>query len=192
MSVMELVFPGLASTLNVHPLFVHFPIALWATAVLFWGLALLRQQEELWRVGRWLLYLGSLGALAAVGTGLWAAGQMGHDSPGHDLVHNHRNWMLVASAVGLGAAAAAFVTRERATGRVRWLLLAILLIAGGLTVLGADRGALLVFRYGIGTQRELPPGIRLHEREGVGRSPEASAPSERRAGHGDDHGDHEH
>ena len=37
---MEVLFPGLSSALNVHPLFVHFPIVLWLTALLFWGLAL--------------------------------------------------------------------------------------------------------------------------------------------------------
>ncbi len=52
---MEVLFPGLSSALNVHPLFVHFPIVLWLTALLFWGLALWLEREVLWDVGRWLL-----------------------------------------------------------------------------------------------------------------------------------------
>ena len=32
---MDAVFPGLKGMLNYHPLFVHFPIALWTAALLF-------------------------------------------------------------------------------------------------------------------------------------------------------------
>jgi uncharacterized membrane protein len=162
-------------------MFVHFPIALWLSALLFWGLALFRAREDLWAAGRWLLYLGLVGALAAVGTGLWAADQMGHDAPGHDLVHTHRNWMLLTSAVGLVTTAAAFLTRGRATPRVRWLLFGMLLVTGGLTTLGADRGALLVFRYGVGTQVERPRSDPLQGHEDAGRPPE-----------GDSHAEHRH
>ncbi len=116
---MEVVFPGLSSALNVHPLFVHFPIVLWLTALFFWGLALWLERDVLWDTGRWLLYLGALGALAAVGTGLWAEEHLGHDSPAHDLVHVHRNWMLSATALGLATAAVAFATRNRTTRGAR-------------------------------------------------------------------------
>ena len=97
-------------------------------------------------------------------------------------------WMLLASALGLGAAVAAFTTRRQASVRVRWLLFAPLLVTEGITTLGADRGALLVFRYGIGTLGEPPGSIHLHEREGVSRLPEANGSPE---GH-DEHPDHEH
>lgn len=163
--MLEIVLPGLDSAPNVHPLIVHFPIALWPTALLLWTLALLRgPQEELWRAGRWLLYLGSLAALVAVATGLWAADQVGHDSRGHDLVHVHRNWMVVASALSLLVSAAAFATRTRATPILRWVLLGALLLTTGVSALGADRGALLVFGYRIGTSDE--PALSAHEEEG--------------------------
>jgi uncharacterized membrane protein len=159
---MEAVFPGLAAALNPHPMLVHFPIALWLTALLFWTLALWLRRDALWDAGRWLLYLGSLGALAAVGTGLWAAEQLGHDSPGHELVHVHRNWMLLASALGLAVTIAAFATRRRAIPRARWLLSGLLSVVALLVMLGADRGALLVFRYGLGTTGGAPAASRMH------------------------------
>jgi uncharacterized membrane protein len=157
------VLPGLASSPHLHPVFVHFPIALWLTALLFWSLAFARRREDLWRFGRWLLYLGVVGAAVAVGTGLWAEEQLEHSSPGHDLVHTHRNWMLAASALGLGVAAGAFVTRRSASTRLRGWFLGALLATTILMSLGADRGALLVFRYGIGTLGEEPPGEPAHE-----------------------------
>jgi uncharacterized membrane protein len=161
---MEALFPGLAAAPNPHPVFVHFPIALWLTALLFWALAVLRRGDELWRVGRWLLYLGSLGALVSVASGLWAAGQLGHDSPGHDLVHVHRNWMLAASALGLATTVAAFVTRRSAIPGVRWLLSVLLVVTAVVLVLGADRGALLVFGDRLGSGVKVPAESSLDNR----------------------------
>jgi uncharacterized membrane protein len=156
--LLDAILPGLSSAQNVHPMFVHFPIVLWLSALLFWGLALVLRRTALWDVGRWLVYLALLGAVVAVGSGLWAAEHLGHDSPGHELVHVHRNWMLVTSGFGLVTATAAFVSRKKTLASVRWLLFTLLLLTSILTTLGADRGALLVFRYGIGTLGEVPPG----------------------------------
>lgn len=61
--------PGLYGAPNIHPRVVHFPIALWLSALLFWALAVVRKQDDLWRVGRWLLYLGTVGGLVAVAVG---------------------------------------------------------------------------------------------------------------------------
>ncbi len=152
---MEVLFPGLSSALNVHPLFVHFPIVLWLTALLFWGLALWLERDVLWDMGRWLLYLGALGALAAVGTGLWAEEHLGHDSPAHDLVHVHRNWMLSTTGLGLVTAVVAFATRSRTSRGARWGLCGLLLLTVAVMTLGADRGARLVYGHGIGTTREV-------------------------------------
>jgi uncharacterized membrane protein len=154
---MEILFPGLTSTSAVHPMLVHFPIALWVVALTLWVIAMVRGEDEFFRAGRWVLYAGSIGALAAVASGLWAANEMGHDSPGHDLVHTHRNFMLVATGVGLATTVLAFVLRKRANPSLRWGMVALLAITVGVTTLGADRGAELVHRYGIGTKGETPP-----------------------------------
>src|SRR3989449_5548465 len=64
------ILPGLKGMLNYHPLFVHYPIAFWLGALLFEALAVLRSSEEWHRTAARLLYLGTLTAFAAVGTGL--------------------------------------------------------------------------------------------------------------------------
>jgi uncharacterized membrane protein len=171
---MEPLMPGLAAVENVHPLVVHFPIVLWSVALFFWLLGL-RGREEFWRTGRWMLYLGSLSALVAVATGLWAADQLGHDSPGHDLVHVHRNLMVAATALGSAIALLAWAWRGRSEARNRGLLLAGLALTTALCAIGADRGALLVYGHGIGTHRG---------------EAEPSAAGEHHAGH--EHGDHPH
>lgn len=154
---MQSVFPGLSAAPNVHPLFVHFPIALLLTALLFWAIALFRGSGDAWRLGRWLLYLGTLGALVAVTTGFVATERMGHEMPGHDLVHLHRNFMLATTALAVVTAALAFVWRRSSSRAARWVQLGLLSITAVVMVLGTDRGANLVFHYGIGSAGEAPP-----------------------------------
>lgn len=163
---MESLLPGLDAVPHLHPLFVHFPIVLWLAALLFWGLAAFRNSDSLFRLGRWLLYLGTAGAAVAVTTGLIAADQLGHESPGHDLVHTHRDFMLIAAGIGLAVTAVAFLLRRRTSQAVRWLLIGGLLATNAVTVLGADRGALLVFGYGIGSAELEPPESSHHHHDG--------------------------
>lgn len=163
--MLEQLLPGLAHAQNVHPMFVHFPIALWLAAVPFWLVGAVRGGDA-WRFGRWLVYLGVLSAALAVGTGLWATEQMGHETPGHDLVHVHRNFMLAAGGLGAVTALAAFLLRrrEQRTG-VRWGLVVLLLATASATMLGADRGGLLVFRWGVGVADEPPASASGHSHD---------------------------
>ena len=108
MSAQDLL-PGLEASQNVHPMFVHLPLGLWPVALAFFVVGAARHSERLIEVGRWMLYLA---------TGWFAAGGLGHDSPGHDLVHIHRNWMLVATGLSILTSALAFAFR-RARGPSR-------------------------------------------------------------------------
>ena len=162
---MESILPGINAAPNIHPVFVHFPIALWLAALLFWLLAVVRRDDDVWRFGRWLLYLGTLGALAAVASGYLATEAMGHDAPGHDLVHVHRDIMLVASGLAALTAGAAFAWRHSASAKVRWGQLALLLATVVVMTLGADRGAELVFRHGIGTAGDQPAASAPHDHD---------------------------
>ena len=153
---MEQLLPGLTSAPNLHPMVVHFPIAFWVAATGAWSLALARKRDDAWRFGRWLHLLGLLGAAVAVGFGFWATEEMGHDTPGHDLVHVHRDLMLVAAGMALVVTALAW-WRGDASRRWRVGLMVGSLVLLGVMTIGADRGAELVFRYGIGVAGEAPP-----------------------------------
>ena len=147
---MSELLPGLHAAPNIHPLFVHIPLALWLTSFLFWAFGVVADRDDVFRAGRWLAYLAVLGALAAAGTGLWAEASLGHDSPGHDAVHVHRNWMIVASSLGLVTALLAFATRRQRGRGIRGVLTSLMGLTALVSTLGADRGAALIFRDGIG------------------------------------------
>lgn len=167
---MDSLLPGLDAS-NIHPLFVHFPIAFWVAATGAWSLAVLRRTDDAWKFGLWLHLLALLGAGAAIAAGYWATNLLGHDAPGHDKVHVHRDYMLIATGLAAVITGVAWWKRE---GGQRWRVgsaLASLVLLGVMT-LGADRGAELVYRYGVGVA--------------------APATDDGHEDHGhDDHGDHD-
>lgn len=64
-----MIMPGLAEMMNIHPLLVHFPIALLNAFVLMELLGLLLKKDEMRMAASWMLYLGTAGAAAAVTAG---------------------------------------------------------------------------------------------------------------------------
>ena len=75
---------------SVHPLVVHFPIALLMTALLLDGLGLVFKRPNLHGVALWNLSLGTLGTAAAVWTGLRAAEIAKHSFEIHQVMELHR------------------------------------------------------------------------------------------------------
>src|ERR1700730_19085142 len=110
-------FPGAQHLQNIHPLLVHFPIALlFAAALLYWLGFLARRESWLW-TGWWTLVLGALGAAAAVGSGLYAEpGVMLSPSVKTALLMNHKRIMMavliLSAALALSAAEAGAVTKR--------------------------------------------------------------------------------
>lgn len=146
---MDPLFPGFASIRDLHPMVVHFPIAFWVAATVVWGIGLVGSDDATWKVGLRLHWAGAVSAVLALTMGFWAANKMGHDSPGHDLVHVHRNLMVTTTALGISVAA---FGAWRLNKKIRWrvpLFIASLLLSGILAA-GADRGAALVYGYGVG------------------------------------------
>lgn len=141
------ILPGLKAALNAHPIFVHFPIVLWLTALLFELFAVWRGSDEMQRTASRMLYLGTLAAAVAIATGLAAENSL---PPGgaQRVVGIHETLMLVASSLALILCIFAFVRRRSFTTELRkWMLLGLFILAVLLT-LGADRGAELVYGYG--------------------------------------------
>ena len=174
---MEELLPGLHGAPNLHPVFLHFPVALLPVALGFALVAALKARDDIARFARWILYLGVVAAVPTVATG-WQAMLGLEGMPGHDLIHVHMYWMFTAAGLAVVTAVVAFVLATRPpTSATRWTVAVALAVTTSVLMLGADRGALLVFRYGIGTQQETPPPG--HEHGGHG-------------GHDEGNGGHEH
>ena len=142
------ILPGWESALNHHTAFVHFPIALWVASLLFEMVAVWRRSDSIHRAALWLLWLGTLSATFTVATGLRAASAV--PSGIGNLLQTHKELMLFSYFLALGLSALAFFTVRFSSYRLRIVMLAGLLVLSFFMVLGTDRGAEMVGRYGFG------------------------------------------
>jgi uncharacterized membrane protein len=148
---MGALFPGLKGMLNYHPLFVHFPIALWIGALLFELAARAAKKESLHAAACAALALGALAAIPAVMSGWSAEGAVPATGAAHDVKELHETLMVTSSILsGVLAVLGLFVLPRRPLASLRAAFLLGLLLLAGLVAVGADRGALLVYHYGTG------------------------------------------
>ena len=148
--MLEAVLPGAEHLQNVHPLVVHFPLALLPAAALLYLLALFTGRESLAWTGLWLLTLGTLGGGVAAATGLYAMdGVMVDPSVHEQLLDVHQDWMLATTALAVTLTAWALVARPMPK-RGRVLFAAGLLALLAVMTKGADYGGRLVYDYNAG------------------------------------------
>jgi len=149
--------PGIKGMLNYHPLFVHFPIAFWLAALMFEALAVWRSSDDLHRTAARLLYLGTLFAFFAAGTGLQAEESVPETGPAHEVMELHQMLMLITTSVAVGLSMLVFFRRHNFTATLRKLFLAGLIVLAILLTVGSDRGAQLVYQYATSVHLPTPP-----------------------------------
>ena len=142
-----------------HPVVVHLPLVGLVVAVAF-DLVATRDRSVCWRNAATVLWwLGLLGAVAAVTTGLIAYNRVEHSDPAHEEMVLHRNLALATVAVLL---VTALWRWKRPYSRGAALLgLVGAMVLGGVGYLGGD----LVYRHGLGIPTETLEEI-AHERGG--------------------------
>lgn len=144
-------------SIDLHPILVHFPIAITIIVVLLdWGRWLL-DRERLLAAGFWdgttpLLILGLFGALASVITGLLAEQAVEKTPAVAALIESHE--LAAFLLTGLLAFLVLWRIAKRGTfprsGSLAYLLL--LLIAAALVIYEANLGAEMVYRHGVGVE----------------------------------------
>ena len=141
---------------NIHPLIIHFPIALLLVALVVDLSALIfRKADWLKKSAVGLYVLGALGTFAAYLTGKQAADVVSFPSASYPVISRHADLALYTTIFfGLYALVRLFLFwRKRDSGQVVALLLFLIAAAGyGLVQQTAEKGGMLVFRYGVGTQ----------------------------------------
>jgi uncharacterized membrane protein len=139
--------PGLKSMLNIHPLFVHFPIALWFAALLYEALAIWRSNDDWHRTSVRLLFLGTIAASFAVLTGWYAGASVPPSGPVQNVFSIHETIMLITTAFAIALCLFCIAKRTQFTVGSRRVLLVGLIVLAILTTIGADRGAQMVYQY---------------------------------------------
>nr|BAL58782.1 hypothetical conserved protein [Candidatus Acetothermum autotrophicum] len=150
---------------NIHPIIVHFPIALFLTGFALDVIGHLFQRDVLKRAGLILVVLGAVGALAAMLSGQFAEESVEEhlSKAGERVLDTHEDLGKLTAYLLIGVAAIRLILAMSWLSRWRWIAgtaLVIYLIAGAvgvgaLTVTGYYGGE-LVYRYGAGVQLAQP------------------------------------
>lgn len=141
---------------NVHPMIVHFPIALLFTAAFVDTIGIILKGQDLWRRAAVGLYAaGTLGAVAAWFTGERAADSVFLPTDANALLTEHSDLghyvLYFFAAYGLIRLVlfAMNMDTKTSTRAIAWL---VGLVGIGLVWVTADHGAEMVYRYGVGVQ----------------------------------------
>ena len=135
---------------SIHPLVVHFPIALLIASLVFEILSFCFRIEAWRTTGRWCLVAGTAGALAAVLSGLKAGEIAKHSFEIHQVMELHER-------VGILVLVHATILSLWWLLSLRWpvlfrrtLYLALWALLVALLSFGAHLGGRLVYEFGVG------------------------------------------
>ena len=130
---------------RLHPLVLHFPIALLLLAAAVETVRCFRIDPRLSRLSVFLLALGAMGALAAAGTG-WIFAHESHPEPAlrATLLWHRRLGVSTAVLAGFAWLAAHRWADDARTG-FRWIPRLITWLTAALLTIAAHLGALLVW-----------------------------------------------
>ncbi len=180
-------FRSLGEVMNLHPLAVHFPVALFPASFLLYTLGVCLKRRAWCVAGRACLYLALVGAVAALWTGDAAEDSLPHNARIHRLLETHEEIGVWIVRLAWVAAAWSFAHRDQ---RPR-LAPIFLLLLGGITVLTAqtgDLGARMVYVEGAGVTIAVP----LVTGETGQAAPAAAAtPADSASEHEHHHGEHD-
>jgi uncharacterized membrane protein len=144
---------------NIHPLLVHFPIALLCAAaaadVVAWAF---RRNRPLRQVATLLYVLGTCGAVAAYVTGRAASQIIWFPGMAQAVLRQHWDWALrTVWFFGIVTVVRLVLLRpsRRDPGHAIVAAFALVGLVGiGLLLETGDRGGRLVYQHGVGTARE--------------------------------------
>ena len=158
-------FSGLRDMMNIHPVLVHVPVALFPASFLLYALGLAFKRRSWCVAGRACLYLAVIGA-AAVWSGLEAEEHLPHNARIHELLEAHEQigiWIgWLAGILGVWS----FVHVDQRP-RVAPAFLIVLGLTTLAVVQNGDLGGRMVFVEGAGVKAALPlmGGHHHHEAE---------------------------
>ncbi len=146
------IFEGLKSVANVHPLFVHFPIALLLTSVALFFTGKLINRDEFLTVAKWDLILGSLSGVVTVITGFIAANTLPHNNDIHQAMTIHLRIMVPVVLLSLSLSGYILYLKDLLAIKENVYFFIGLILMAALLTIGADYGGKMVFKFGAGTE----------------------------------------
>ena len=159
---------------NLHVALVHFPLALLITGTLVELFSFLYRRHAFRAAGRWMIFLGALAGIPTAMSGIYALADVSLDTvpsvdPWKEAAANSSLWQhperahmmrdhVALQSWGVGVAVLAVVVwvgaSDRWRARLHLPMLALLIIAGGLTIAGSWHAGEAVYTHGVAVETE--------------------------------------
>ncbi len=137
---------------NLHPITVHFTIALFLSAIAFEVIGWVGKLPSLKSAGKWNLLAATAAAVASVVTGFVAADSAPHNEEIHQVIRVHQTIGLIVLGLVLALFLWRYIGGRKGTPRGLTLYLIVGLIAAVLMTVGGYYGGELVYTYGMGVK----------------------------------------
>jgi uncharacterized membrane protein len=132
---------------HLHPMVVHFPIALFITALGFEILSFIFKKESLHQSAVCIYVLAALITPLVVRTGIWEAEKL---NLAHPMLDQHRNFALWTMWVSLMSLPILWFIKKEFGRYFRIIFLIFLMSTAVFVSLAGDKGGRMVFEYGVG------------------------------------------
>lgn len=157
-------FSGLTKLFNVHPVFVHFPIALLPLVLLFFGLGIWLKWSSFLIAGRATLYLACAAVIITVLTGNAAAESFPHNEAIHQMMETHQHTGYIILGLTLLLTFWSFWQRAHVP-RGAWGFLLVAAFASYFVLQTADIGGRMVYLQGAAVKPMVPMMEKGHGHE---------------------------
>ncbi len=140
---------------NLHPIFVHFTVALFTISVLLYVMSLFipkgALKSQFVSVATWNLWIGGLLTAVTLIMGWLAYNSVGHDTASHAQMTTHKDWAFIAAGMfGLLIVWSFLLKMKKSQPGILFVALAV--GSGGVLAIAAYHGGEAVYRYGLGVK----------------------------------------
>jgi len=144
------ILPGIGAMDNIHPLFVHYPIALFTAFFIAEFFGVVFKKEDFRCAASFCLYLGTIAAAFTVAAGYYAAATVEHSEEVHAIMENHEGFGVTVLIIAAFLSAWRLYVRRKFSPKLQLAHLVLAFILAVIIALGADLGGLMVYKYGVG------------------------------------------
>ena len=134
---------------HLHPMVVHFPIALFLIALVLDILSFITKKENFHQSALTLYVIATLMTPLVVRTGIMEATKIGLS---HPLLDKHRTFALWTMWTSLMSLPLLWLIKKESAKYFRILFLVFLVATSILVSIGADKGGRMVYEYGVGIE----------------------------------------
>lgn len=141
--------PGISAMDNIHPLLVHFPIALFIIFFFADTIGGLLSKPAWRQFATPILYVGTFSAILTVAAGLQAAYSAPHNDATHAIMLRHQYFGITVTVIALILSLRRYFAAEEFLYSKTYTHFALSTLLVILLILGADLGGLMVYQYGV-------------------------------------------